>query len=59
MELLSIGTFAALTRLSPKALRHYDELDLLTPAHVDPVTARTKACIASADAISDRTNTML
>ncbi|MET9545722.1 MerR family transcriptional regulator [Streptomyces sp. NPDC006627] len=34
-ELLSIGVFAARARLSPKALRLYDRLGLLTPAHVD------------------------
>ncbi len=38
MELLTIGTFAKASRLSPKALRLYDELGLLTPAHVDQVT---------------------
>ncbi|MFF3503339.1 protein phosphatase 2C domain-containing protein [Streptomyces sp. NPDC003247] len=38
MELLTIGTFAKASRLSPKALRLYDELGLLTPARVDPVT---------------------
>ncbi|RFU85412.1 MerR family transcriptional regulator [Streptomyces triticagri] len=38
MELLTIGRFAAASRLSPKALRLYDELGLLTPARVDPVT---------------------
>jgi DNA-binding transcriptional MerR regulator len=38
-ELLSIGEFAASTRLSIKALRHYDEHGLLTPAHVDPVSS--------------------
>ncbi|MFF3273191.1 MerR family transcriptional regulator [Streptomyces chrestomyceticus] len=35
-RLLSIGAFARLARLSPKALRLYDELGLLPPAHVDP-----------------------
>ncbi|MFF8790259.1 MerR family transcriptional regulator [Streptomyces sp. NPDC015125] len=35
-ELLSIGAFARACRLSPKALRLYDELGLLTPARVDP-----------------------
>lgn len=35
-ELLSIGEFARRSRLSPKALRLYDELGLLTPARVDP-----------------------
>jgi DNA-binding transcriptional MerR regulator len=34
-ELLSIGAFARRCRLSVKALRHYDELGLLRPAHVD------------------------
>lgn len=37
-ELLSIGAFAARTRLSPKALRLYDRQGLLAPAHVDPAT---------------------
>ncbi|MFG3253135.1 MerR family transcriptional regulator [Streptomyces sp. NPDC048172] len=36
MELVTIGAFARLTRLTPKALRLYDELGLLTPARVDP-----------------------
>ncbi|MCP2340322.1 MerR family transcriptional regulator [Actinomadura rupiterrae] len=35
-DLLPIGRFARLCRLSVKRLRHYDELGLLTPAHVDP-----------------------
>ncbi|MFJ9159230.1 MerR family transcriptional regulator [Streptomyces griseoviridis] len=39
MGLLTIGTFAKASRLSPKALRLYDELGLLTPARVDPVTS--------------------
>ncbi|MGW3090037.1 MerR family transcriptional regulator [Streptomyces sp. NPDC001108] len=38
MGLLTIGVFAKASRLSPKALRLYDELGLLTPARVDPVT---------------------
>jgi DNA-binding transcriptional MerR regulator len=37
-ELLPIGRFARLTGLSVGALRHYDELDLLRPATVDPFT---------------------
>jgi PPM family protein phosphatase len=37
MVLLNIGAFARASRLSPKALRLYDELGLLRPAHVDPV----------------------
>ena len=38
MELLTIGAFARVSRLSPKALRLYDELALLRPARVDPDT---------------------
>lgn len=34
-ELLPIGQFARLGRLSVKQLRHYDELGLLRPAYVD------------------------
>ncbi|GGO12780.1 MerR family transcriptional regulator [Microbispora bryophytorum] len=34
-ELLTIGTFAQAARLSPKALRLYDEVGLLRPAAVD------------------------
>jgi effector-binding domain-containing protein len=35
-NLLPIGRFSKATRLSVKALRHYDELGLLRPAFVDP-----------------------
>ena len=35
-DLLSIGAFANLTRLSIKALRLYDQLDILRPHHIDP-----------------------
>ncbi len=35
-DLLSIGSFASLTRLSFKALRLYDQLDLLQPRYIDP-----------------------
>ncbi|MGW0609950.1 MerR family transcriptional regulator [Streptomyces sp. NPDC002788] len=38
MGMLTIGAFAKTCRLSPKALRLYDELDLLRPARVDPDT---------------------
>ncbi|MET8167427.1 MerR family transcriptional regulator [Streptomyces sp. NPDC005329] len=38
MRTLTIGAFARACRLSPKALRLYDELDLLRPARVDPDT---------------------
>jgi len=37
-DLLVIGRFARLVGLSVGALRHYDELDLLRPAWVDPET---------------------
>jgi protein phosphatase len=36
--LLTIGAFARAAGLSPKALRLYDELGLLRPAQVDPVS---------------------
>jgi PPM family protein phosphatase len=36
MRLLTIGAFARASRLTPKALRLYDELGLLPPARVDP-----------------------
>ena len=36
MDLMSIGEFGRLSRLSAKALRLYDELGLLPPARVDP-----------------------
>ena len=35
-DLIAIGQFSALTWLSPKALRLYQEQGLLAPAHVDP-----------------------
>ncbi|WP_236790314.1 helix-turn-helix domain-containing protein [Amycolatopsis sp. GM8] len=38
MGLLTIGAFARAARLSPKALRLYDELGLLRPVSVDPVS---------------------
>ncbi|GAA3822092.1 MerR family transcriptional regulator [Streptomyces coacervatus] len=38
MDMLTIGAFARACRLSPKALRLYDELELLRPAWVDPHT---------------------
>lgn len=37
-DMLTIGAFAKACRLSPKALRLYDELGLLRPARVDPDT---------------------
>src|SRR5579859_5504219 len=35
---MSIGAFARRSRLSPKALRLYDGLGLLSPAHVDELS---------------------
>jgi len=35
-DLLSIGTFVDMSRLSLKALRLYEQLDLLRPIHTDP-----------------------
>lgn len=36
MDWIPIGRFSKMTRLSIKALRLYDEIGLLEPAHVDP-----------------------
>jgi len=33
---VSIGDFSVMTSLSRKALRHYHDLGLLVPAHIDP-----------------------
>jgi PPM family protein phosphatase len=38
VELLTIGAFSRASRLSPKALRLYDSLGLLAPAHVDEMS---------------------
>ena len=35
---ISIGQFAAMTRLTVRMLRHYDERDVLSPAKIDPDT---------------------
>src|SRR5260370_29425852 len=37
--MFSIGEFARHGRISVRMLRHYDEIGLLQPAHVDPNTA--------------------
>ncbi|MDX6514693.1 MAG: hypothetical protein QOH73_359 [Gaiellaceae bacterium] len=37
-NLISIGQFSLLTRLTVRALRLYDKLGILVPAHVDPDT---------------------
>src|SRR5947207_8828982 len=59
-DLIPIGRFARLSGLTIGALRHYDELDLLRPADVDPARAtgatdpsswrthaRSRACASS------------
>ncbi|MFD7661761.1 MerR family transcriptional regulator [Streptomyces sp. NPDC059788] len=45
-RLLSIGAFARAARLSPKALRLYDELGLLPPAQVDPANGYRRYALA-------------
>lgn len=34
--MLKIGEFSKLSRVSIRMLRHYDEIGLLKPAHIDP-----------------------
>jgi DNA-binding transcriptional MerR regulator/effector-binding domain-containing protein len=36
--MLSIGDFARLGEVSPRTLRHYDDMGVLAPVHVDPTT---------------------
>ena len=36
--MLSIGAFARIGRVSPRMLRHYDEIGLLQPERVDEAT---------------------
>lgn len=36
--MLKIGDFSKLAQISIRMLRHYDELGLLTPEHVDAFT---------------------
>src|SRR5581483_10909792 len=36
--MLNIGEFARLGQVSPRMLRHYDQLELLRPERVDPFT---------------------
>jgi DNA-binding transcriptional MerR regulator len=44
--MFSIGEFARLGGVSVRTLRHYDEIGLLRPAQVDPVTGY-RGCLAS------------
>ena len=36
--MLKIGDFSRLSRISVRMLRHYDEIGLLRPRHIDPDT---------------------
>jgi len=36
--MFQIGEFSRIARVSPRQLRHYDELGLLKPVHIDPET---------------------
>lgn len=47
-ELLSIGRFARVSGLTVKALRHYDDIRLLRPAHVDDSTGYRYYSLAQA-----------
>ena len=44
--MLSIGDFARLGQVSPRMLRHYDELGLLRPERVDPSTGYRSYAVA-------------
>lgn len=37
--MFKIGDFSRLSQVSVKALRYYDQIDLLKPAHIDPFTS--------------------
>ena len=39
MARVSIGDFAVMTSLSRKALRHYHDIGILEPVHIDSHTA--------------------
>ncbi len=59
-NLLPIGRFSEMCRLSIPALRHYDELGLLPPAAVDPDTGyRYYSVVQAADAERIRTLRLL
>jgi MerR family regulatory protein len=47
MDLMTIGEFARLSRLSPKALRIYDDSGLLAPARVDPASGCRRGAAAA------------
>jgi MerR family regulatory protein len=56
VDLMSIGEFARLSRLSAKALRLYDELGLLPPAQVD--SARRDLAGYLVDRLTGKRNVM-
>ena len=43
--MLSIGDFAQLGQVSPRMLRHYDQLGVLRPERVDPATGYRSAFV--------------
>ena len=47
--MLTIGAFARLAGVSVRMLRHYDQLGLLTPAHVDPYSGYRSYSTAQLD----------
>jgi DNA-binding transcriptional MerR regulator len=48
-DLMEIGRFAATSRLTIDALRHYDEIDILKPASVDPRTSYRRYSVDQLD----------
>jgi DNA-binding transcriptional MerR regulator len=44
--MLNIGEFARLGKVSPRMLRHYDEVGLLQPSRVDPTTGYRSYAVA-------------
>jgi hypothetical protein len=54
VEEMSIGEFARRSRLSPKALRVYDGLGLLSPARVDELSGYRYYAALSSSAVTSR-----
>src|SRR5450631_1315216 len=44
--MLNIGEFARLGQVSPRMLRHYDDVGLLQPSRVDPATGYRSYAVA-------------
>ncbi|MBC7811584.1 MAG: MerR family DNA-binding transcriptional regulator, partial [Burkholderiales bacterium] len=36
--MFKIGDFSKISQVSARMLRHYDDIDLFKPAHIDPFT---------------------